>query len=137
MIVARHFRGADRRCLALLALFALALYCFTASGRITSGDGEAMYLTTQALITRRQLSIPPRPEAAIGRAGRSYSKYGVGLSAAQAPFFVAGHLVRKLVDAPDDRAERFAVSFANPVVTAALAAALWLLFRELGLGRGA
>src|SRR5437870_12289800 len=107
---------ADRRCLGWLFLFLLTLYSFTASGRITSGDGEAMYLTTQALITHRQLSIPVRPETAIGRGGRAYSKYGVGQSAAQAPLFVVGHLVRKLAHLPDDRPERFAVSFTNPTL---------------------
>jgi hypothetical protein len=127
--------GAERRCLLLLCLFLLTAYTLTMAGRLVSGDGEAMYLTTRALVTRGELSIEQRPEAAQGRDGRYYSKYGLGQSLAQAPFFVVGHLVGKLFDAPDDRPARFAVSLTNSVVTTALAALLWLAFRAFGCTR--
>src|SRR5919202_1903148 len=61
--------GSERRCLVLLLSFVLALYAFTMPGKIVSGDGEAMYQTTKALITQRRLSIEPRPETAPGRGG--------------------------------------------------------------------
>jgi Dolichyl-phosphate-mannose-protein mannosyltransferase len=130
-------RAADARCLGALCLFLLAVYLLTMSGRVISGDGETMYLTTKALVTQHTLAIPPRPESAQGLDGRWYSKYGLGQTAAQLPFFVTGHLMGKVVDATDDRAERFAVGMVNSAVTVALAALFWLTGRALGAGRGA
>ncbi|MGH2354510.1 MAG: phospholipid carrier-dependent glycosyltransferase, partial [Chloroflexota bacterium] len=128
---------ADRRCLAWLWLFLLAVYLLTMAGRLVSGDGETMYLTTKALLTRGELAIEARAETAEGREGRAYSKYGLGQSVAQAPFFVAGHAVGTLFGATDDRPTRFAVGMTNSVVTATLAGVFWLLLRQLGSGRGA
>ena len=87
------------------------------SGRVISGDGETMYLTTRALVTEGSLAIVPRPESAEGRDGRWYSKYGLGQTAVQLPFFVAGHAAREGPGATDDRAARFAVGMANSAVT--------------------
>ncbi|HEX2324538.1 MAG TPA: phospholipid carrier-dependent glycosyltransferase, partial [Chloroflexota bacterium] len=129
--------GADARCLLLLTLLLLCVYLLTMSGRVISGDGETMYLTTRALVTEGSLAIVPRPESAEGRDGRWYSKYGLGQTAVQLPFFVAGHAIGKALGAPDDRAARFAVGMANSVVSAALAGLFWLTLRALGSGRGA
>ena len=121
----------------LLTLFLLCVYLLTMSGRVISGDGETMYLTTRALVTEGSLAIVPRPESAEGRDGRWYSKYGLGQTAVQLPFFVAGHAIGKALGATDDRAARFAVGMANSVVSAALAGLFWLTLRALGSGRGA
>ena len=130
-------RAADGRCLATLCLFLLAVYLLTMSGRVISGDGETMYLTTRALLTERSLAISQRPESARGTDGRWYGKYGLGQTAAQAPFFVAGHLLGKLAGAPDDRGTRFAVGMVNSLITAVLAGLFWLTLRALGTGRSA
>ena len=95
-----------------------------------------MYLTTRALLTERTLAIPQRPESAQGTDGRWYSKYGLGQTAVQAPFFVAGRVLGRLAGATDDRAERFAVGMVNSAVTVVLAALFWLTLRALGTGRG-
>jgi hypothetical protein len=125
---------ADRRVLLRLVLLVLSAYLLTMAGRLTSGDGETVFQTTRALIERRQLSIPPRPETAIGRGGRSYGKYGLGQSIAQAPFVVAGKFAGNLFGATDDRPERFLTGMTNSAVSAALVALFWLLCRRLGAG---
>ncbi|MBI3970972.1 MAG: hypothetical protein HY332_06755 [Chloroflexi bacterium] len=135
--VTRPLPHADRRCLARLCLLLLALYLHTMAGRLTSGDGEAMYLTTKSLLTRAQLSIEPRPETATGRGGRSYSKYGLGQSLAQAPFFATGYQLGNLFGAADDRPARFAVGMTNSFVTVALVAVFWSLLRALACPRPA
>ena len=96
--------GADARCLLLLTLLLLCVYLLTMSGRVISGGGETMYLTTRALVTEGSPAIVPRPESAEGRDGRWYSKYGLGQTAVQPPFFVAGHAIGKAPGALDDRA---------------------------------
>lgn len=129
-------QAADWRCVKALWLFLLVVYLLTMAGRLTSGDGEAMYLTTKSLLTEGRLSIQPRPETAPGRRGQSYSKYGIGQSVAQAPFFVLGQTIGKLTAAVDDRPARFAVGMTNSVVSATLVALFWLLTRDLGCARG-
>lgn len=128
---------ADRACALAIFVLLLTLYQLTMAGRLVSGDGEAMYQTTRALLTRRQLSIAPRPEAALGRNGRYYGKYGLAQSAVQAPFFVAGTLVGRLSGTSGDRPARFAVGMTNGVITAALAVVFWLVLREITVPRGA
>ncbi len=128
--------AADRRCLGWLALFLLVVYLLTMAGRLTSGDGETMYATARALVLHRHLSIEPRPEAAIGRRGLAYGKYGLAQSIAQAPFIVVGHLAGKLFGAIDDRPDRFAAGMTNAFISVALAVVYWRLCRLLGWGRG-
>jgi hypothetical protein len=127
----------DRRVVGRLLLLLLTVFLLTMAGRLTSGDGETVYQTTRALVLRRALAVPPRPETAIGRNGKYYGKYGLGLSLAQAPFLVAGELTGKVVGAADDRPARFAVGMTNSAVSAALTGLFWLLCRRLGAGRGA
>jgi hypothetical protein len=129
--------AAEGRSLAAVCCFLLAVYLLTMAGRVISGDGETMYLTTRALVTQGTLAVEPRPESARGVDGRWYSKYGLGQTVAQLPLFVAGHAVGKLAGAVDDRPARFAVGMTNSFVTAALAGVFWLVLRAVGTGRGA
>ncbi|HEU5318059.1 MAG TPA: glycosyltransferase family 39 protein [Chloroflexota bacterium] len=124
--------AAERRALTRLLLLVLSVYLLSMAGRMTSGDGETVYQTTRALVTRRQLSVSRRPETAIGRSGRAYGKYGLGQSIVQAPFLVAGELVGSAFGAGDDRPARFAVGAANSVVSTALVGLFWLTARRLG-----
>ena len=128
--------AADRRCLGWLALLLLAVYLLTMAGRLTSGDGETMYATARALVLHHHLSIEPRPEAAIGRHGLAYGKYGLAQSIAQAPFIIVGHLVGKLFGAIDDRPDRFAAGMVNAFISVALVGVYWQLCRLLGWRRG-
>jgi hypothetical protein len=101
--VTRFVAPSDARVAGLTALLLLLVYLLTMAGRLTSGDGETVYQTTKALVTRLQLSVPARPETALGRTGAHYGKYGLGQSIVQAPFFVAGHVAGRIFGAGDDR----------------------------------
>ena len=129
-----HLALQDRRVLALTSASLLCVYLLTMAGRLTSGDGETVYQTTRALVTRGQLGVPQRPETAPGRNGTHYGKYGLGQSIVQAPFFVVGHVVGRVLDVSDDRPARFTVAMTNSFVTAALAAVFWITARTLGAG---
>jgi hypothetical protein len=120
-------------------MWALVLYAFTMAGRIVSGDGEAMFQTTIALVRRGGLAIDARPETAPGRDGRAYSKYGLGQSVVQAPFVVAGLAYGSIIGNPPEgeRAARFLVGLVNGVVTVATVTVLWVVARDAGAGRGA
>jgi hypothetical protein len=132
-------KPSDALILRTLVVWALVLYTFTMAGRIVSGDGEAMFQTTISLVRRGGLAIEPRPETALGRDGRAYSKYGLGQSVVQAPFVVAGLAFGSLTGSPTegDRAARFLVGLANGVVTAATVVVLWLIVRDAGIQPGA
>ena len=132
-------RSENAKQLRTLFLWALVLYALTMAGRIVSGDGEAMFQTTVALVRRGGLAIDSRPETAPGRDGRAYSKYGLGQSIVQAPFVVTGLAYGALIGNPaeGDRAARFLTGFANGVVTAAIVVVLWLIAYDAGGGRGA
>ena len=132
--MSRFVASSDARIAGSTALLLLLVYLLTMAGRLTSGDGETVYQTTKALVTRLQLSVPARPETALGRNGAHYGKYGLGQSLVQAPFYVAGHLAGRFFGAQDDRPARFAAGSVNAFVSAALAAAFWLVCRTLGVG---
>lgn len=125
----------DARVLSRLLSLLLVVYLLTMAGRLTSGDGETVYQTTKALVTRGSIAVPARPETALGRDGLFYGKYGLGQSIVQAPFVAGGLVAGKLFGAVDDRPARFAVGMTNSVVTVALAAVFWLTCRMLGSSR--
>ncbi|MCX5985702.1 MAG: hypothetical protein NTX54_04190 [Chloroflexi bacterium] len=132
--------AADRRTVTRLVVWVFALYALTMAGRVVSGDGETMFQTTRAIVERGQLSIDQRPEAAIGRGGRYFSKYGLGQSVVQAPFVVAGRLISVIAptqSAPDLPA-RFLAGLTNVLVTPVGVGILWMIAKFNGLGsRGA
>lgn len=98
-----------------LSFSLLALYPLTSSGRIGSGNGEAMYHVARSLVTRGSFDIAPLEAAqditpqgagepiaygAVGPDGRYYAKYGLGTLLAMIPFLVLGQLVAPMVSSP-------------------------------------
>ena len=136
--LASRERG-DGAVVRVLVTWALALFAFTMAGRLVSGDGEAMFQTTNALLRRGGLAIEARPETAPGRDGRTYSKYGLGQSVVQAPFVGAGLAYGAIAGSAEagDRAARFLVGLANGIVTAGTVGVLWIVARDAGAGLGA
>lgn len=98
----------------------LALYSLTSLGRIDSYDGEMMFRVTESLVERHSLVV--RDE--IFHASEPYAIYGLAPSLLAIPFY----LVAKAAGADP----RWAVSFANALVTAATVALTYRLGRELG-----
>ncbi len=131
-----NLSAADRRTVLRLVLWVFGLYALTMAGRVVSGDGETMFQTTRAVVERGQLSIDQRPEAAVGRGGRYFSKYGLGQSVVQAPFVVAGRVIAFLapIQTPPDLPARFLVGLTNVLVTSIGSGILWMVVRSSGIG---
>jgi hypothetical protein len=131
------------------------LYAGTTGGHVYSPDGVVMARVTESLVERGSLAVReagyPPGFLATGRDGARYGKYGLGLSFAAVPGYLAGRALaaaapagveRAFVgprflwyDAGDrDEALRFCgVALTNAAVVAATVALLYLLALEVGL----
>jgi len=124
-----------------LALAFLSLYLLTASGRIDSGDGQAMYQVTDSLLNGRGFvisaagndepflgargeiipsqSVQGSSYGAFGVDGRYYAKSGPGQSVAAIPFYLLGKLAHLIWPAWSEQFwARAGVMSLNAVVTA-------------------
>jgi hypothetical protein len=72
------------------------------------------------------------PSARIGRDGRPYAKYGLGLPLLQVPVLVAAELVARGVGVSHERARHALLSLLNPALTALVALVVFALGRGLG-----
>lgn len=110
----------------LFVLF-LCIYLLCARGRNTSSDAESMQCVTRAIVERHSFSIPPESPSAIeGKDGLFYSKYGIGKSLANVPFYLVGRVAARFVRRlPDDWATGFAISMLNPILGALTCATLF------------
>jgi hypothetical protein len=136
---------------ALVFVSLLFLYVFTASGRIDSGDGLAIFAVSRNLLEELDVAIaPPDPDMVVfdaqarplgkaaelgiedghsirGRDGRYYSPYGVGHSLLLLPFLALGRYVSAAVpSAPLQWGMAFvAAMLFNPLVSAVSG---WLVY---------
>jgi hypothetical protein len=130
-----------------LALLVAVFYTVVGNLRVASGDGETMFQVTRALLEQGRIDLPPDALApvevvpahssdtqisytAVGRDGRTYSKYGFGQSLAAAPLYLAGMIWRALTGIL--HAPRDAALLLNGFLTAGTAGLLFLLTRRLG-----
>lgn len=124
---------AARTAAGLFALL-LGIYLLTAGGHFYAIDEEQMYGLSEALGSRGALYLndPGPDEPAV------FSTYGPGQPVAALPLFWAGDLLARAL--PPDAgawARRAAVGWLNPLVTAGLAALLYLAARRIVPGRPA
>lgn len=132
----------------LLAVFLVVLD----NGRISGGDGEAMYQVTRSMVERGRLSLPPGalppveivlvestdtaiPFTVIGRNGLTYSKYGLGQSLAALPLYLLGAAWRGMSGSV--YAPRAAVALLNALLVAATAGMLLKIVLQMGYPRPA
>lgn len=144
----------DRKIAIYLFIFLLSIYLLTASLRIDSGDGEAMYRVAYSLISGGGFAIPvePRTENTFGPRGeiepvelweggdgygmwgsnnRYYARYGLGFSLLAAPFTALGFGVSKIQSGVSwGFATRMAVMFINPTLTAGACLLIYMLARR-------
>lgn len=90
-----------------MAVALAALFIILGNGRISGGDGEAMFQVTRAMVEHGRLSLPPGalppveivlvdstdstiPYTVTGRDGQTYAKYGLGQSLAALPLYLLG-----------------------------------------------
>jgi hypothetical protein len=149
---ARGPKNRDAQLYGWLALAFLALYLLTASGRIDSGDGQAMYQVIDSAMNGRGFTISaasteqdflgPRGEripyqsisgssyGAFGVDGRYYAKSGPGQSVAAIPFYLLGKLAHVIWPAWSERCwTEVAVTFLNAVVTALMVVLVAMMAR--------
>jgi hypothetical protein len=140
----------------VLLIFFLSLYLLTASGRIDSGDGEAIYQVTRSMVEKRAFTIPPPPPeekyydsfgreipqeilagggayGAWGTDGHYYSKYGIGQSLIAIPLYVGGLILGRVVTFPGIHfLTRFSTALLNPLVSALVCALVFGFCTRLG-----
>jgi len=143
-----------------LLLLLLALFTFSAAGRISGGDEETMFRLCRNLVERGDITVekgeltlePARFEGLIptrlwsfpstlatrGREGRSYSKYGLGQSGAAMPLYVAGKALGEAIGFLGPHyGSRWAVALVNPLMLAATSFLLFAFSRSLGFRKPA
>ncbi len=132
-------------------------YILTASGRIDSGDGLAVFSVSQSLLTDRDVTISaPDPNLLAfdaqgrslgkaadlgledgysirGRDGHYYSHYGIGQSLLLLPFLVFGQLVASIVSfaSPEWTTQFVASMLFNPIISASSGLLLYQTGRRL------
>lgn len=128
------------RC-ALRVFGCLFLFYFaTAEVVLEHGDDLSMVQVTAAIVTHRTFAVPPRtPGGVRGFDGRYYSKYSIGKSLLQVPFWIAGRPFRQalLVKWNNDgfdcgSGQMVVVQMLDHLSVAATAALVLLLCNSLG-----
>jgi hypothetical protein len=118
------------------ALFALlaGIYLLTTGGHTYASDEEQMFAVTEALATRGSFALN---EATATQPAR-YSSYGPGQSLIAVPFYQIGRVVAAQFP-PEAYAfvTRAAISWLNPLVTAATGAAIVVAGLRLGCSQQA
>ncbi len=131
----------------LLGLAFSALYAGTSRGVFVFGDDILMYQVTAAIWERGEVAVTSQASptdianAALGRDGRRFAKYGIGPSLAALPFFGASHRLFDRLELPETADSFgnlrtgptiFGTGLANAAIGGATVAVTFLLAVELG-----
>src|SRR5213595_1431475 len=117
---------------------ALALYTLTAGGSLTSSDSVTTFALTANLVDRHSISLEGAAghlDAATGADGRPYSRYGIGQSLYNIPFYLAGKAAVRAIGRPIGRPDsipKAVVALGSAVAAAACVLAIALLSRRVG-----
>jgi hypothetical protein len=106
---------------ALVFIFFACLYILSIGRGFYSSDGEVMFKTTAALVTRHTFALAPDPglpQIVLGRDQRYYSKYDPGLPLIAVPFYEIGDRLGQI-----NHAHRYRLSATLVLLVPALAAA--------------
>jgi hypothetical protein len=106
---------------ALIFVFFACLYVLSIGRGFYSSDGEVMFKTTVALITRHTFALAPDPglpQIVPGQDGHFYSKYDPGLPLIAIPFYQIGDRIARI-----NHAHRYHLSAIIVLLVPALAAA--------------
>jgi hypothetical protein len=116
-------------CVYLLFFF---IYLLTTGGRIASSDGLTMFYVTQSLVERGEVAVPGG-NTTVGKEGKLYSRYGLGLSLVAIPFYLAGKSGTAMVPPQwHDLAIKGMVSLTNAFVGAGACLLFFLFCLRLG-----
>ena len=117
-------------------LFWFAFYAVFMQGVPTGSDSERYFLVAQSLVDRGEVDVAFDPALVLvqGRDGKYFTKFGVGLSLVEAPFYAAG---RALSDYAQDPAFQHYYSYFFSMLAIPAASALTLiLFMLLNVNLG-
>jgi hypothetical protein len=120
--------------LILFGFFAL-LYLLGCQARTNNYDGMAMYLTTRSLVDHGTLAIDNPLDGRFGRDGLYYSKYGIGLSLVQIPFYLLGKLIALPAGDKSPQVIEFVTMLSNPLIMALSCLIFYFILRTLGYRR--
>lgn len=114
-------------------LFA-SLYALSLGRGFYASDGEVMFQTTAALVTRGTFELSPDPglpQIVAGQGGRFFSKYDPGLPLLAAPLYVAGDFLAVVNRAHRTQVAATAVLLLPALAGAGAVTALYALARSL------
>jgi hypothetical protein len=132
---AAESRARVPRVAAALAVFSASIFLLFQEAAITGSDGYTVYQVTESILGRGDITVDPT-FGSPGRGGDYYSKYGIGLSVIGVIPYAAALPIAALAPRKGI-VEQAAVASLMPLISAVLAAALYLLARRLGAGPGA
>lgn len=127
-------------------IFVCSIYCLISSGHY-GGDAVNNYLTTESIVLRGSLAMPdgsfPVKEikadntgGSIGKDGKRYSQYGIGMPILQIPLFMLGLLASKILPSlSQSYITFFSVSFTNAMISAVNSVLLLNIMFLLGLDK--
>jgi Dolichyl-phosphate-mannose-protein mannosyltransferase len=112
-----------------LFIMALSTGLLLALPDFQAGDDVFKYLTTESILMRSTLQLPP-PQTDANTTSGVYSRYALGHSFALIPLVGAGLLFERILGAPQTIRYFFALLF-NPIISAVTVALLFLCVRRL------
>lgn len=134
-----HCHRDDRLAGILIGLAVLLVYLLSSGGDFFITDGEVEFLSIQALVDGRTLSIPAYahfPQLKLGRYGQQYSQYGFGMTLVGLPFYLFGIMLAHLIPGSNRYLlTRLTVS-TLPAVCAALAVTAFFFISRAYHSRG-
>jgi len=105
------------------------------AGQVTSSDGASMLATAKSIVNDRDLTVPPGDGVEVGRDGKTYSKYGLGLPLVAAVPLAAAKPIAAVVG-KDREIASFVAASLMPLVVAGIVVLAYLLGRRLGGSSG-
>lgn len=118
----------------LIFCFFACVYLLCNNGRILTVDARSMYEVTRSIVDKGSFAVDAdTPGAHGGIDGQYYSKYGLGKSLVNTPFYAVGKIMARIYPRfPEQYFCFFAVSLVNPLLTALACALLFVVCGRFG-----
>lgn len=116
-------------------MLSFSLYVLSMGGHGYGGVGTTTYDVTRAILLHGSVAVPRVPWGKVGVDGQFYAQYGIGHSLYNAPFYLLGHLMVKLVPqlTPQyDRITMFTTLLGQPFISALTWILLFYVCRKFG-----
>lgn len=118
-----------------LFIFFACLYILTYQGRVNTFDGQSIFATTRALGDRASLAITHHSLGVRGVGNEYYSKYGIGQSLVELPFYLAGKVLGLFAGSRAPQVAEAVTMLVNPLLMAGVCATFYAVVCLLGMTR--